>query len=178
MSSQQASGAVLPGTAASTVVVEVLVFRVLLPDGLAYRRLSRELHAGRRPDDVARGLLGLSEHATAHLLHSTSWRHEPADRVILTYACCPDPRPELPAVPLRTPAPARSAAPAAPSPEELTTGHVAAHAARHFAFLQHTDPIAHRVIASVPGLGDALARWSPATAGQLPAAARPAGRRP
>src|SRR4051794_25417764 len=89
MSSQQASGAVLPDTTASTVVVEVLAFRVLSRAALAYRRLTGELHGGRHPDALARELLGLTPHSTAHLLHSTSWRHEPASRVILTYACCP-----------------------------------------------------------------------------------------
>jgi hypothetical protein len=148
--------------------VEVLAFRVLSKAALAYRRLTGELHGGRHPDGLARELLGLTPHTTAHLMHSTSWRHEPASRVILTYGCCPDPHPHLPATPLRARSLARSAGPTAPSPDEVSIGQVAAHAVRHLAFLEHTDPAARRLIESVPALAGALARWSPVAAGQLP----------
>jgi hypothetical protein len=103
-----------------------------------------------------------------HLLHSTSWRHEPAGRVLLTYACCPDPRPDLAAVPLLGETPAQGDGPASPSPGSPRIEQVAAHAVRHLALLRHTDAIARQVIESVPGLPGMLASWTPVPAGQLP----------
>lgn len=158
MDSQQAAG----------VVVEVLALRVTRDGGMAFRVLAGELDGGRHPDELARELLGLSRDTEAHLLHSTSWRHEPAGRVLLTYACCPDPRPDLAAVPLLDETLARGDGPARPSPGSPRIGQVAAHAVRHLAFLRHTDATARRVIETVPGLPRVLASWSPVPAGQLP----------
>ncbi|MFC4052418.1 hypothetical protein ACFOY4_22260 [Actinomadura syzygii] len=155
-------------TGESVVVVEALAFRVTGDGGLAFRALAGELGGGRHPDAVARELLGLSRDTAAHLLHSTSWRHEPSGRVVLTYACCPDPRPGLPAVPLADRTLAHGEGPASPSPDRPRIEQVAAHAVRHLAFLRHTDPSARQVIESVPGLPDVLASWSPVPAGQLP----------
>ncbi|TYB42980.1 hypothetical protein [Actinomadura chibensis] len=155
----------------SVVVVEALAFRVTGDGGLAFRALAGELGGGRHPDAVARGLLGLPRDTAAHLLHSTSWRHEPSGRVLLTYACCPDPRPDLPAVPLTGRTLAHGDGPASPSPDRPRMEHVAAHAVRHLAFLRHTDPAARRVIERVPGLARVLASWSPVPAGQLPGSA-------
>ncbi|WUI02558.1 hypothetical protein OHR68_12380 [Spirillospora sp. NBC_00431] len=152
----------------SAVVVEALAFRVTGDGALAFRVLAGELGAGRHPDAVARELLGLSGDTAAHLLHSTSWRHEPAGRVLLTYACCPDPRPGLPAVALTGRTLAHGHGPASPSPDRPRIEQVAAHAVRHLAFLRHTDPDARRVIESVPGLPGILASWSPVPAGQFP----------
>ena len=152
----------------AAVVVEVLALRVTGEGGLAFRVLAGELGGGRHPDAVARGLLGLSRDTGDHLLHSTSWRHEPGGRVVLTYACCPDPRPDLRAVPLRGETPARGEGPASPSPRRPRIEQVAAHAVRHLAFLRHTDTVARQVIDSVPGLPGVLGSWSPAPAGQLP----------
>ncbi|GAA4232958.1 hypothetical protein GCM10022254_34260 [Actinomadura meridiana] len=152
----------------SAVVVEVLALRVTGDGGLAFRVLAGELGRERHPDEVARELLGLSRDTAAYLLHSTSWRHEPSGRVLLTYACCPDPRPDLPAVPLTAWTLAHGDGPASPSPDRPRAEHVAAHAVRHLAFLRHTDPTARRVIEAVPGLSGILASWSPAPAGQLP----------
>lgn len=106
-----------------------------------------------------------------HLLHSTSWRHEAASRLVLTYDYCPDPRSDLPATPLRSRSLARAAGPADPSPAGTTSDHVAAHAIRHLAFLSDTDPTARPVIEAIPGLTDLLENQAPATAGQLPQAA-------
>jgi len=168
----------------SSVVVEVFAFRTDYRGGLAYRDLTGPLwgdgsprfpertgHLGsaRHPDEVARDLLGLTRHTSTHLLHSTSWRHERADHLVLTYACCPDPRPDLPARPLRDRVLAHGAGPASPSPDAPRTDQVAAHAVRHLAFLLHTDPTVRQVIESVPGLAAILDTWSPAPAGQLPA---------
>ncbi|WP_433235988.1 hypothetical protein [Actinomadura nitritigenes] len=166
MDSQQAV------TGGGAVVVEVLAFRVTGEDGLAFRTLARELEGGRHPDALARDLLDLHRDTVAHLLHSTSWRHEPDGRIVLTYACCPDPRPDLSAVPLHDRALARGAGPASPSPDEVQVAHVAAHAVRHLAFLWHTDATARQVIESVSGLAEVLAAWSPVPAGQLPAPER------
>ncbi|QFG24634.1 hypothetical protein [Actinomadura sp. WMMB 499] len=164
MSSQQVVDA------PAAVAVEAIAFRVTPDGGLAHRAATGPLGAGRHPDAVARDLLGLPPGTTAYLLHSTSWRHEPGGRVVLTYACCPDPAPGLPAVPLPDRAPiACGDGPSSPSPAAPRPAQIAAHAARHLAFLRRTDPDAAEVIASVPGLAGALDGWSPAPAGQLPA---------
>ncbi|TDC78000.1 hypothetical protein [Actinomadura sp. 7K507] len=159
---------------AAAVVVEVIALRVTADGGLAFRALTGELGGARHPDAVARDLLALPRDTAAHLLHSTSWRHEPAGRVVLTYACCPDPRPDLAAVPLTGRTLARGDAPASPSPDRPRTAQVAAHAVRHLEFLRHTDATARQVIESVPGLPGILASWSPVPAGQLPESDRDA----
>ena len=158
----------------AAVVVEVIVLRVSGDGGLAFRVLTGGLSGDRHPDAIARELLGLSHDTQEYLLHSTSWRHEPAGQVLLTYACCPDPRPDLAAVPLPGTALARGSGPASPSPGRLRIEQVAAHAVRHLAFLQHTDTTARQVIESVPGLPGILASRRPAPAGQLPEPARDA----
>ncbi|RFS87332.1 hypothetical protein D0T12_03610 [Actinomadura spongiicola] len=157
----------------AAVVVEVLALRVtgekeVGTDALAFRVLTGELNDGRHPDAVARELLGLSHDTAAHLLHSTSWRHDPSGRVLLTYACCPDPRPDLAAVPLTGRGLAYGDGPASPSPGRPRIEQVAAHAVRHLAFLWYNDAAARRVIDSVEGLAAILALSSPAPAGQFP----------
>ncbi|MBE1530672.1 hypothetical protein [Actinomadura algeriensis] len=173
MGSQQVadvSAAVPSAVPSAAVAVEAIALRVTPDGGLAHRAVTGPLDAGRHPDAVARDLLGLPAGGTAHLLHSTSWRHEPGGRVVLTYACCPDPHPALPAAPLPDRVPiARGDGPSSPSPAAPRPAQIAAHAARHLAFLCRTDTDAAAVIASVPGLARALDRWSPAPAGQLPA---------
>ncbi|WP_165964324.1 hypothetical protein [Actinomadura sp. KC216] len=156
----------------SVVVVEVLALRVADDGGLAFRVLEGVVRGGRHPDAVARELVELPRDTAAHLLHSTSWRHDPSGRVLLTYACCPDPRPDLRAVPLTVRTLARGAGPASPSPDGPRIEQVAAHAVRHLAFLWHTDAVARQVIEWVPGLTRILDSWTPAPAGQLPGLAR------
>lgn len=49
------------------------------------------------PDQAAALLIGLwgSEVDGVAVLHSTSWRWDGVDGLLLTYLCCPDPRPDI-----------------------------------------------------------------------------------
>jgi hypothetical protein len=145
------------------VMVEVIPLRVG-PEGLGYRQLQSALPSGLHPDDAAGQLVD-----TPHdiLLHSTSWRYDALGRVVLTYAACPDPRPDLPAAQLEDPEPATAATERRPSPPEVRVGQVAMHAVRHLAWLAVNDPIAVAFIAERPDLALALASHSPELAGRL-----------
>ncbi|MFI9560035.1 hypothetical protein [Nonomuraea endophytica] len=91
-------------------------------------------------------------------MHSTSWRHQPdPDQIILTYAVCPDPNPEGTRTLLKNPTIARGAAPATPSPNQIETANVAAHAIQHLAFLRTTDPVVERTLEQWPAIAMALA---------------------
>lgn len=159
-----------------TVLVEALLLRHDPTEGFAYRRLITALARGVRPDDTARRLARLAEDDDSHLVHSTSWRATDEGQIVLTYLLHPDPAPDLPATPLPDPrAIARSPRPGRPSPPELRTHHVAAHAVRHLAFLARTDPaVAAHLTAhladrptTADALGAALGHLPGATAGQL-----------
>jgi hypothetical protein len=108
-----------------SVVVEVLLLR-LEQDRIAYRSGRTTAAPGADLDAVALALAGLEDDA---VLHSTSWRRED-DRLVVTYAALPDPRPDLPAEPLVAPAVVAGSTPLAPSPEQLHEHHVAATATR------------------------------------------------
>ncbi|WP_158079496.1 hypothetical protein, partial [Actinomadura sp. CNU-125] len=79
--------------APAAVAVEAIALRVTPDGGLAHRSATGPLPAGRHPDAVARDLLGLPPGTTAHLLHSTSWRHEPGGRVRPHLRLLPGPAP-------------------------------------------------------------------------------------
>lgn len=162
-----------------TVLVEALLLRHDPTEGFAYRRLITALARDVRPDDTARRLARLAEDDDSHLVHSTSWRATDEGQIVLTYLLHPDPAPDLPATPLPDPrAIARSPRPGRPSPPELRTHHVAAHAVRHLAFLARTDPAvaahltAHLTahLADRPTTADALGAALDTALGHLPGA--------
>ncbi|MEV6987374.1 hypothetical protein AB0M95_39805 [Sphaerisporangium sp. NPDC051017] len=138
------------------VAVEVLLLRVSSTGGWAYRRLTTSPGHGESPDEAARRVSRVPADARHTVVHSTSWRYRPEGQVVLTYAVCPDPAPALPAVALTDPRLATGSAPAAPTPDHIEVDNVAAHAIRHLAFLQATDPIVRDALAAHPHLGRAL----------------------
>jgi hypothetical protein len=142
-----------------SVVVEVLLLR-LEQDRIAYRSGRTTAAPGADLDAVALALAGLEDDA---VLHSTSWRRED-DRLVVTYAALPDPRPDLPAEPLVAPAVVAGSTPLAPSPEQLHEHHVAAHAVRHLADLAVRDGVVAAAAARHPALWAAVA----ATAARTP----------
>ncbi|WP_340290965.1 hypothetical protein [Aquipuribacter hungaricus] len=130
------------------VHVEVLLLRLVSTPGggpaLASRTVRAPLGDG-TPDEVARRLAtrpAVTDRAVVdraattrpdadlELLHSTSWRFEPGEGVVLTYAALPDPDPTAPAVPLLHPAVVSSGDPVRPQPDLLHPHHVVAHAVR------------------------------------------------
>ncbi len=123
-----------PERADRHVDVEVVLFH-LGAAGLLHRVLRAPLPDGVDPDEMA---LLLSGAARPDVSHSTSWRTE-GDLLVLTYAVLPDPDPhgegELLSSGIVT-----SGDPTRPRPSELGVHHVAAHAARHLAYLCATDP--------------------------------------
>lgn len=140
------------------VHVEVLLLRLVgTTDGrpaLASRTVRAPLDDG-APDEVARRLAtrpaadGRSvpradgqagPEGELELLHSTSWRFEPGNGVVLTYAALPDPDPAAPAVALLHPAVVSSGDPVRPQPDLLHPHHVVAHAVRHLVELAGRDP--------------------------------------
>lgn len=124
----------------------------------SYRQATATPKPGETPDETARRLSGIHPDNQAHVVHSTSWRHQPdRDQIILTYAVCPDPNPEAPRTPLTSPTIARGSSPATPSPDQIEPANVAAHAIQHLAFLRSTDPVVERTLEQWPTIAMALA---------------------
>jgi len=150
-------------------MVEVYLFRPAPAGLLAYRCLSGYLNAAESPDMAAARIGGIAAGPAEGpaALHSTSWRHRADGSIVLTYAVLPDPRPDLPAVPLASLGIARGARPDRPSPEQVNRDQVAAHAARHLAMVARTDPGVRGVVTGYPALGRVLEALPGAPAGQL-----------
>lgn len=135
--------------AAREVHIEVVL---LAPTarGLSYRVVRAPLPARAAPDEHAIGLAGLVDGRPGAVCHSTSWRTED-ELVVLTYAATPDPSPQQ-AAPLDEPSVICSQDPLRPRPLHVHAHHVAAHAARHLAFLADHDPTVQEALQQVPEL--------------------------
>ena len=145
--------------------VEVLLLSEA--DGLLrFRSVRERLHPAMHPDDLARGLSGLTACTPGAALHSTSWRY--ADEgVVLTYVALPDPRP-LGTRAVVLDAMVTGTGPLTPSPVALDLGAVAAHACRHLALLVTTDGDVALAAREMPGLWDLITKLPPAVAGGIP----------
>ncbi|MFD7857583.1 hypothetical protein ACFV6B_25285 [Streptomyces microflavus] len=150
------------------VTVEAVLLRHDPAEGFSYRRLIAALGRSAGPDRTARRLADLDEHDEEHMAHSTSWRATPDGGIVLTYLVHPDPAPDRPAIRLLDPyAIARSSRPGHPAPPDLEIDHVVAHAVRHLAFLESTDPAVAAHLAPRPGLVRALRSLPVTTAGEV-----------
>ncbi|MEV0886435.1 hypothetical protein AB0J03_21705 [Streptomyces microflavus] len=150
------------------VFVEAVLLRHDQAGGFAYRRLITALGAGTAPDEAARRLALLGEHDEPYMAHSTSWRAIRDGGIVLTYLIHPDPAPDQPAIPLPGPHEiARSPRAGYPAPPDLEIGHVVAHAVRHLAFLEGTDPAVAAHLATRPHIVHALRALPGATAGEF-----------
>lgn len=156
-----ANAAVVP------IAVEVLILRLDGHGRWCYRHLTTAPAAGEAPDRAARRLAGVPADAARTVVHSTSWRYEAGGRVVLSYAVCPDPWPNLPATPLPEPRVARGGGPATPTPDVVRPEHVAAHALGHLALLLDTDPVVRGALAAEPRVAAALAGLGRTPAGEL-----------
>ncbi|MCU0264182.1 MAG: hypothetical protein MUF09_11040 [Candidatus Nanopelagicales bacterium] len=118
---------------------------------------------GRNPDAVARQIA--SGVGSPVLVHSTSWRWEPPDSLVLTYAAVIDGS-AVDLVELEDPVIVTSGDPLRPRPDDLHDHHVVAHAVWHLATLAGRDP----AITSLAGDPDhrRLFQAITAAAGQTP----------
>ena len=128
------------------------------PDGLlGYRVVTGRLPRGASPDLLARRLAGLDDGPPPDgaVSHATSWRWTSGGRLVLTWTAVPDRCPQA-AAPLTGPSIVCSADPLLPTPDGLHLHHVAAHGARHLAYLAGNDPTVGRAAAAAPALWDAV----------------------
>lgn len=148
-----------PGTEDGDWKVLVEVVRLSLQDDrqLAYRTVTSALEPRQPPDVLALQLAWPGRPApVAGVCHSTSWRFEDADTLVLTYAATPDPvgsggnR-------LGQPAIVSSGDALRPAPAQLHAHHIAAHAVRHLAYLARHDPALATAQRLHPELWTALA---------------------
>jgi hypothetical protein len=160
-----AAGRTAIGAEGGRVVVETIVLSERR-GVLRFRAARRSMHTGDHPDDLARGLAGLTACTPGAVLHSTSWRVEAA-AVVLTYVALPDPCPEPSARPVALDAAATAAGPLAPSPGRIEVDAVAAHACRHLALLAIVDEHVALAARALPDLWRPIAKLSPIPAGGL-----------
>src|SRR5437764_6983779 len=153
------------GEVRNGVRVEVILLRVDAAGTVRFR-VARAALGSDHPDRCARRLAALPGEGPA-LLHSTSWRYDPAGAVVLTYVAAPDTRPDLPARPLPGAVIALSAGPDEPAPVRVGVRNVAAHGVRHLAMLMRTDPVVLAGLLAFPPLAEAVRRAEPALSGQL-----------
>lgn len=153
---------------APPVAVEVVLLRHDSAEGFTYRLLVTALCRGMSPDRVARSLALLDEDSDMHVVHSTSWHATRQGGIALTYLVHPDPAPDRPGTPLLEPhVIARSPRPGHPTPPALEMDHVVAHAVRHLAFLEGSDPTIAAHLASYPELVRSLRSLPSTTAGEV-----------
>lgn len=154
---------------APPVAVEVVLLRHDPAEGFTYRQLATTLRRGMRPDQAARSLALLGEGDDTHVVHSTSWRTTRQGGITLTYLVHPDPAPGRPGIPLPEPhVIAYASRPGHPTPQGLEMGHVVAHAVRHLAFLEGSDPAIAAHLATHPELVRSLRPLPATTAGEIP----------
>lgn len=118
--------------------VEVFVLSAA-DDALMFRHLTRDVPPGQSPDDAALELAATDPEEPGCVCHSTSWRLQAPDVLVLTYAALPDSRPHG-AAPLVLEPIVAAGDSTCPQPEELTVQSVATHAVRHLALLGREDP--------------------------------------
>jgi hypothetical protein len=147
-------------------------FGVQLRGGRLVGRRVQAPQQGHPDEDAARaiGLAGSGWDGVA-LMHSTSWRWDAdADALVLTYLCCPDPRPnaesgELVIVARPDGSPEN---PSRPSPKELSHGVVLHHGVGHLAWLaEHHPLLAEAARSALPQMWDAILATTPTRAGQI-----------
>jgi hypothetical protein len=135
------------------VTLEVVLLSVTAGGALAYRILHRPLPVGADPDAAALAVSGLDrdQPPPGAVSHATSWRAAPGGELVLTYTALPDPASDQ-AVPLTAPSIICSNDPLRPAPDGLHAHHVAAHGARHLAYLARTDPAVGRCVGDAPAI--------------------------
>jgi len=132
------------------VHIEVVLLGLVDSKGLSYRTVRTALPGHADPDQHALALAGLVDGQPGAVCHSTSWRTE-GEVLVLTYGATPDPSPQH-ALALDEPSVVCSKDPVRPRPELVHAHHVAAHAARHLAYLALQDPTVRDSLQQLPEL--------------------------
>lgn len=163
--------------AGDAVIIECFGLRAVResPDG-ALSLFGRHVQSRRshHPDVDAANLIGLvgSPLDGTALLHSTSWRFDPSHGVVLTYVCCPDPKPHANGVLIAAAAGHtghRDANPSRPHDPDAGLADVLHHGIDHLAWLddhhRHLTTATSRVAAEI---WDAIRLAGRHRAGQRP----------
>lgn len=141
------------------VCVEVVLLSVTSDGELAYRILTAPLPSGTDPDAAALAVSGLDrqDRPPGCVSHATSWRAVSPAELVLTYTALADSATAArasaePASRLTAPSVVCSEDPLRPTPFGLHAHHVAAHGARHLAYLACTDPVVARCAEEAPSI--------------------------
>lgn len=145
------------------VFVEVFFFSVTA-EGLMFRVESELLPEDISPVELVHIIAGwVDSPPEGSVAHSTSWRYDAGD-IVLSWAVSPDVSLTQPTQVLTTSV-ALGASAVSPVVLNLSVNMVAAHAARHLAFLLHTDPLVSAALHSRADLHNALVGTFPSVAG-------------
>ncbi len=137
-----------PASGHPVVVELVTLAHVRDTDHVGWSVTDAVLPAGSDPDDLA-WILAREQDADASVCHSTSWRWDAGQRIVLTYATLL-PRDDLhDCILLDQPAIVTSDDATHPRPPVLHAHHIAAHAVTHLADLARRDPTV-RALAHTP----------------------------
>lgn len=140
------------------VYVEVIAFRQ--EEKLKWRRVHGILKKTEKPDEAALRLLGLRQEAFDGMCHSTSWRYETDNRIVLTYAVVPDPDLGAEAAVLSGDVIPASIDPLRPAPPNLRPDHIAVHAVHHLAELSRRDVTVKTQVNRYPELWNTLREYA------------------
>src|SRR4051794_23156168 len=130
--------------------VEVFVLSAA-DDTLMFRHRTRDVPPGQNPDAAALELATTDPEKPGCVCHSTSWRLQEPDVLVVTYAALPDIDPHG-AVPVSLEPIVAAGDSTCPQPEDLTVQSVATHAVRHLALLGREDPTIRECVRHVPDL--------------------------
>ena len=117
--------------------MEVFAFRQ--GERLEWRRVEGTIQKDEKPDEAALRLLCLGDGKFEGMCHSTSWRYETTNRIVLTYAVVPDPDPVAEVSILSGDVILASIDPLRPAPPNLRAEHIAVHAVHHLVELSRRD---------------------------------------
>ena len=140
------------------VEIEIIVFRQ--KERLEWRRVEGVIQKDEKPDEAALRLLCLGDGTFDGMCHSTSWRYESTNRIVLTYAVVPDPDPGAEASILSGDVIHGSIDPLRPAPPNLRADHTAVHAVHHLAELSRRDVTVKKQVDRYPEIWKMLCEYA------------------
>jgi len=140
------------------VHIEIIAFRH--GEKLEWRRVEGAIQKNEKPDEAALRLLSLGSSPFDGMCHSTSWRFETENRIVLTYAVIPDPDPGSAACVLSGDVILASIDPLRPAPPNLRTEHIALHAVHHLAELSRRDVTVKNQVDRYPEMWNMLREYA------------------
>jgi hypothetical protein len=130
--------------------VEVIVLSACA-DTLMFRHATSDVRPGQSPDAAALKLAATDPEEPGCVCHSTSWRVQAPDVIVVTYAALPDGEPHG-AVPVALEPIVAAEDSTCPQPDELTVQSITTHAVRHLALLGREDPTIRECVRHAPDL--------------------------